>query len=191
MFSIIEIVFISFALAVDCFTASFALGVSHKRVRYDILFAIALSFGLFQALMPVIGWGCTMQLGEIAQSVDHWIAFVLLAFIGGKMIVEALGAKEEDVVEEYDTPLKIRELFVLAVATSIDALAVGITFAFLKYPIIEAITIIGITTFIISLAGVCVGNFFGSKYKSKAELVGGSILVLLGLRILLTHLGIL
>ena len=95
MFSIIEIVFISFALAVDCFTASFALGVSHKRVRYDILFAIALSFGLFQALMPLFGWGCTMQLGEIAQSVDHWIAFCLLFFIGVKMLMEAIEKMKE------------------------------------------------------------------------------------------------
>ena len=94
MFSIVEIVFISFALAVDCFTASFALGVSHKRVRYDILFAIALSFGFFQALMPVIGWGCTMHLGEIAQSVDHWIAFGLLSYIGVKMIVDS--RKDDD-----------------------------------------------------------------------------------------------
>lgn len=186
-----ELFLMGVGLAMDAFAVSICKGLGMSKVNKKQTVVIGLFFGGFQALMPFIGWLLGSRFEQYITSIDHWIAFVLLAFIGGKMIVEALGAKEEDVVEEYDTPLKIRELFVLAVATSIDALAVGITFAFLKYPIIEAITIIGITTFIISLAGVCVGNFFGSKYKSKAELVGGSILVLLGLRILLTHLGIL
>ncbi len=112
--------------------------------------------------------------------------------IGGKMIVESVKPdKEDDEVKEMDAPLDLKEMFVLAVATSIDALAVGITFAFLDYPIVEAITIIGISTFFISIGGVYVGNFFGNKYEKKAEFAGGLILVLLGVRILLTHLGIL
>jgi putative Mn2+ efflux pump MntP len=186
----LELFLMGVGLAMDAFAVSICKGLGMGKVNKKQVAIIGLFFGGFQALMPFIGWLLGSRFEQYITNIDHWVAFVLLAFIGGKMIVEALGAKEEDTVEEYDAPLKIKELFVLAVATSIDALAVGITFAFLKYPIIEAITIIGITTFIISVAGVYVGNFFGSKYKSKAELAGGSILVLLGLRILLTHLGI-
>lgn len=186
----LELFLMGVGLSMDAFAVSICKGLGMSKVNKKQAAIIGLFFGGFQALMPFIGWLLGSRFEQYITSIDHWVAFVLLAFIGGKMIVEALGAKEEDTVEEYDAPLKIKELFVLAVATSIDALAVGITFAFLKYPIIEAITIIGITTFIISVAGVYVGNFFGSKYKSKAELAGGSILVLLGLRILLTHLGI-
>jgi putative Mn2+ efflux pump MntP len=186
----LELFLMGVGLAMDAFAVSICKGLGMSKVNKKQVAIIGLFFGGFQALMPFIGWLLGSRFEQYITNIDHWVAFVLLAFIGGKMIVEALGAKEEDTVEEYDAPLKIKELFVLAVATSIDALAVGITFAFLKYPIIEAITIIGITTFIISVAGVYVGNFFGSKYKSKAELAGGSILVLLGLRILLTHLGI-
>ena len=125
-------------------------------------------------------------------SIDHWIAFILLGFIGGKMMIEAVREwNEEEVVDVMDAPIDHKNMLVLAVATSIDALAVGITFAFLGTPIVEAITIIGITTMVISIAGVVVGNFFGSRYKSKAEFIGGLILVLLGLKILLEHLGIL
>lgn len=142
--------------------------------------------------MPFIGWLLGSQFEQYITSIDHWIAFILLAFIGGKMIVESVKPdKEDDEVKEMDAPLDLKEMFVLAVATSIDALAVGITFAFLDYPIVEAITVIGITTFCISIGGVYVGNFFGNKYEKKAEFVGGFILVLLGVRILLTHLGIL
>ena len=186
----LELFLMGVGLAMDAFAVSICKGIGMSKVNKKQVAIIGLFFGGFQALMPFIGWLLGSRFEQYITNIDHWVAFVLLAFIGGKMIVEALGAKEEDTVEEYDAPLKIKELFVLAVATSIDALAVGITFAFLKHPIIEAITIIGITTFIISVAGVYVGNFFGSKYKSKAELAGGSILVLLGLRILLTHLGI-
>ena len=184
-----ELFFMGIGLAMDAFAVSICKGLGMTKVNKKQAAVIGLFFGGFQALMPLIGWLLGRQFEQYITSVDHWVAFVLLAFIGGKMIVEALGDKEDAVVDRYDIPLNIRDLFVLAVATSIDALAVGITFAFLNYPIIEAIFIIGITTFIISICGVYVGNFFGNKYKNKAEFTGGLILILLGLRILLSHLG--
>lgn len=187
----LELFLMGVGLAMDAFAVSICKGLGMSKVNKKQAAIIGLFFGGFQALMPFIGWLLGSRFEQYITSIDHWVAFVLLGFIGGKMIVEALGTKEEDVVEEYDTPLKIKELFVLAVATSIDALAVGITFAFLKYPIVEAISIIGVITFLITIGGVYVGNFFGSKYKAKAELTGGLILVILGFRILLTHLGIL
>lgn len=189
MFSIVEIVFISFALAVDCFTASFALGVSHKRVRYDILFAIALSFGLFQALMPVIGWGCTMHLGEIAQSVDHWIAFGLLSYIGVKMIVDSRKDDDNSLLHKSNIVLMI---FLLSVATSIDALAVGVTFSCMNYPTLSSIlmpvTIIGLTSTLLSVVGYQLGIFLGKKTNFQIEIVGGAILIIIGLKILYEHL---
>ena len=189
MFSFIEIVFISFALAVDCFTASFALGVSHKRVRYDILFAIALSFGLFQALMPLFGWGCTMQLGEIAQSVDHWIAFVLLSYIGIKMIVDSRKDDDNSLLHKSNIVLMV---LLLSVATSIDALAVGVTFSCMNYPtfqsILMPIVFIGITSTLLSVIGYVVGIFLGKKTNFQIEIVGGAILIIIGLKILYEHL---
>jgi putative Mn2+ efflux pump MntP len=137
--------------------------------------------------MPAIGYILGAQFQEAIASIDHWIAFVLLALIGGNMIHEALDNDEE----EADASLDVKTMFLLAVATSIDALAIGITFAFLKVSIIPAVCFIGIVTFIISFAGVKIGNVFGARYKNKAEIVGGVILILLGLKILLEHLGFL
>ena len=148
---------------------------------------VGLWFGGFQALMPAIGYVLGAQFQEAIASIDHWIAFVLLALIGGNMIHEALDNDEE----EADASLDVKTMFLLAVATSIDALAIGITFAFLKVNIIPAVCFIGIVTFIISFAGVKIGNVFGARYKNKAEIVGGIILILLGLKILLEHLGFL
>ena len=148
---------------------------------------VGLWFGGFQALMPAIGYILGAQFQEAIASIDHWIAFVLLALIGGNMIHEALDNDEE----EADASLDVKPMFLLAVATSIDALAIGITFAFLKVNIIPAVCFIGIVTFIISFAGVKIGNVFGARYKNKAEIVGGVILILLGLKILLEHLGFL
>ena len=163
-----------------------------RKVNKKQALVIGLFFGGFQALMPFVGWLLGSQFEKYITSIDHWIAFILLGIIGGKMIVESVKPdKEDDEVKEMDAPLDLKEMFVLAVATSIDALAVGITFAFLGTPIVEAISIIGCTTFVISVGGVYIGNFFGSKYKNRAEFVGGLILVLLGLKILLEHLGIL
>ena len=176
----------------DAFAVSICKGLGMRKVNKKQALVIGLFFGGFQALMPFVGWLLGSQFEKYITSIDHWIAFILLGIIGGKMIVESVKPDKEDVeVKEMDAPLDIKEMFVLAVATSIDALAVGITFAFLDYPIVEAIAIIGITTFCISIGGVYVGNFSGNKYEKKAEFAGGLILVLLGVRILLTHLGIL
>lgn len=179
-------------LSMDAFAVSVCKGLAMRKVNKKQAIVIGLFFGGFQALMPLLGWSLGIQFEQYITSIDHWIAFILLGFIGGKMIVEAVKPDDESVeVKEMDPPLNIKEMFVLAIATSIDALAVGITFAFLDYPIVESIIIIGITTFVISTIGVYIGNFFGSKYKQKAELAGGIILVLLGVKILLEHLGVL
>ena len=179
-------------LSMDAFAVSVCKGLAMRKVNKKQAIVIGLFFGGFQALMPLLGWTLGIQFEQYITSIDHWIAFILLGFIGGKMIVEAVKPDDESVeVKEMDPPLNIKEMFVLAIATSIDALAVGITFAFLDYPIVESIIIIGITTFVISIIGVYIGNFFGSLYKKKAELAGGIILVLLGVKILLEHLGVL
>lgn len=179
-------------LAMDAFAVSICKGLSMRKVNKKQCLVIGLFFGGFQALMPFIGWVLGSQFEQYITSIDHWIAFILLGFIGGKMVVEAIREKDEAVeVGKMDPPLDLKEMFILAIATSIDALAVGITFAFLQVPIVEAISIIGITTFVISVIGVYVGNFFGNRYKKKAELAGGMILILIGLKILLEHLGIL
>ena len=186
----IEFILIGIGLSMDAFAVSICKGLAMRKVNKKQALVIGLFFGGFQALMPFIGWALGIQFQSYITNIDHWIAFVLLVFIGGKMIVEAVKPEEEEAVEVMDPPLDIKQMFLLAIATSIDALAVGVTFAFLDYPIVEAISIIGVTTFIISIGGVYVGNFFGSRYKNKAELAGGLILVLLGVKILLEHLGI-
>ena len=187
----IELFLMGIGLSMDAFAVSVCKGLGMVKVNKKQTVTIGLFFGGFQALMPFIGWVLGIQFEHYIKSIDHWVAFVLLGFIGGKMMVESLKKEEDGVVKKEDVPLNIKEMFVLAVATSIDALAVGITFAFLGTPIVEAISIIGCTTFVISVGGVYIGNFFGSKYKNRAEFVGGLILVLLGLKILLEHLGIL
>lgn len=179
-------------LSMDAFAVSICKGLSMRKVNKKQCLVIGLFVGGFQALMPFIGWVLGSQFEQYITSIDHWIAFILLGFIGGKMVVEAIREKDEAVeVGKMDPPLDLKEMFILAIATSIDALAVGITFAFLQVPIVEAVSIIGITTFVISVIGVYVGNFFGNRYKKKAELAGGIILILIGLKILLEHLGIL
>jgi len=176
----------------DAFAVSICKGLSMRKVNKKQSLVIGLFFGGFQALMPFIGWLLGSRFEQYITSIDHWIAFILLGFIGGKMVVEAIREKDEAVeVRKMDPPLDLKEMFILAIATSIDALAVGITFAFLQVPIVEAVSIIGITTFVISVIGVYVGNFFGNRYKKKAELAGGIILILIGVKILLEHLGIL
>lgn len=189
---VIELFLLGVGLSMDAFAVSVCKGLGMKKLNKKQALIIGLYFGGFQALMPFVGWLLGSQFQKYITSIDHWIAFILLGFIGGKMMIEAVREwNEEEVVDVMDAPIDHKNMLVLAVATSIDALAVGITFAFLGTPIVEAITIIGITTMVISIAGVVVGNFFGSRYKSKAEFIGGLILVLLGLKILLEHLGIL
>lgn len=184
----IELFLIGVGLAMDAFAVSVCKGLSMSKVNKKQAFVIALFFGGFQALMPLVGWSLGIGFSSYIESVDHWIAFALLVFIGGKMVYEALHP-EEDKTDEMDLPLNIKELVVLAFATSIDALAVGVTFAFLDYPIVESISVIGAVTFVISLLGVFIGNFFGNKYKNKAEFAGGLILILIGLKIILEGLG--
>lgn len=171
----------------DAFAVSVCKGLAMPKCTFKKAAIVGLWFGGFQALMPAIGYILGAQFQEAIASIDHWIAFVLLALIGGNMIHEALDNDEE----EADASLDVKTMFLLAVATSIDALAIGITFAFLKVSIIPAVCFIGIVTFIISFAGVKIGNVFGVRYKNKAEIVGGVILILLGLKILLEHLGFL
>ena len=189
---VIELFLLGVGLSMDAFAVSVCKGLGMRKLNKKQALIIGLYFGGFQALMPFVGWLLGSQFQKYITSIDHWISFILLGFIGGKMMIEAVREwNEEEVVDVMDAPIDHKNMLVLAVATSIDALTVGITFAFLGTPIVEAITIIGITTMVISIAGVVVGNFFGSRYKSKAEFIGGLILVLLGLKILLEHLGIL
>ena len=189
---LLELILIAIGLAMDAFAVSICKGLNMRKMNYRQAGIIALFFGGFQAIMPLIGWFLGKQFENYITSIDHWIAFLLLAFIGVNMIREALGDDEEDDETDGDKDrLDIRELFMLAVATSIDALAVGITFAFLKVNILPAVSIIGIITFVISFAGVSIGHQFGRKYEKKAELAGGIILICIGLKILLEHLGIL
>ena len=184
---LIELFLIAVGLSMDAFAVSVCKGLAMPKCTFKKAAIVGLWFGGFQALMPAIGYILGAQFQEAIASIDHWIAFVLLALIGGNMIHEALDNDEE----EADASLDVKTMFLLAVATSIDALAIGITFAFLKVNIIPAVCFIGIVTFIISFAGVKIGNVFGARYKNKAEIVGGIILILLGLKILLEHLGFL
>ena len=184
---LIELFLIAVGLSMDAFAVSVCKGLAMPKCTFKKAAIVGLWFGGFQALMPAIGYVLGAQFQEAIASIDHWIAFVLLALIGGNMIHEALDNDEE----EADASLDVKTMFLLAVATSIDALAIGITFAFLKVSIIPAVCFIGIVTFIISFAGVKIGNVFGARYKNKAEIVGGIILILLGLKILLEHLGFL
>ena len=183
----IELFLMGVGLSMDAFAVSVCKGLAMPKCTFKKAAIVGLWFGGFQALMPAIGYILGAQFQEAIASIDHWIAFVLLALIGGNMIHEALDNDEE----EADASLDVKTMFLLAVATSIDALAIGITFAFLKVNIIPAVCFIGIVTFIISFAGVKIGNVFGARYKNKAEIVGGIILILLGLKILLEHLGFL
>ncbi|MGN0521107.1 MAG: manganese efflux pump MntP family protein [Eubacterium sp.] len=181
-----ELFLIAVGLSMDAFAVAVCKGLKMQKLNYKQMGLIALFFGGFQALMPLIGWILGKQFEKYITSIDHWIAFVLLAFIGGKMVYDSF--KNDD--DGDDKPFDIKELFMLAIATSIDALAVGITFAFLHTSIWSSIALIGATTFILSAAGVFIGHKFGAKYKNKAELAGGIILILIGLKILLEHLGI-
>ena len=173
-------------LAMDAFAVSICKGLAMREKVLKKGIIVGLWFGGFQALMPTIGFFLGTQFKDQITSIDHWIAFVLLGLIGINMVKEALSNEEE----QADDSIAVKEMFMLAVATSIDALAVGITFAFLNVHIVSAASIIGVCTFLISFAGVKIGNIFGTKYKSKAELAGGIILILLGFKILFEHLHI-
>ena len=186
---LVEFLLLGVGLAMDAFAVSICKGLAMRKVNKKQAVIIALFFGGFQAIMPVIGWLLCKGFQTYIEAFDHWIAFALLAFIGVKMIIETLRKKEDDVViEEMDPPLDMKEMLMLAIATSIDALAVGISLAALDRPIVESAAIIGVVTFVISIIGVYIGNFFGNRYKKRAELTGGIILVLIGVKILCEHM---
>ena len=182
---------IGVGLSMDAFAVAVCQGLCMPKLNLRQGGVIALYFGGFQALMPLIGWFLGSQFAGYIQSFDHWVAFVLLALIGGNMVREALSPEEEETSCAVNSKLDHKKLFMMAVATSIDALAIGVAFAFMDVLILPAVSLIGCTTFCLSLVGVVVGNFFGSRYKKRAELTGGIILILLGVKILLEHLGIL
>ena len=182
----VELLMIAVGLSMDAFAVSVCKGLSMKKITIGKMALVGLWFGGFQALMPLIGYFLGSTFESHIKAFDHWVAFVLLAVIGGNMIREALSGDDE----KADDPLAFRAMFMMAIATSIDALAVGITFACLEVDIIPAVSFIGVTTFILSAVGVKAGSIFGDKWKSKAELAGGIILILIGTKILLEHLGI-
>ena len=207
---LISLITISIALSMDAFSVSICQGLSTKRFSLKMALSCGLWFGFFQALMPLIGYFLGAQFEHFITHIDHWIAFGLLSVIGVNMIREAAGEStsqrdnettsrdvthytdenKHDVIgaSEHDTESKSASMLILAIATSIDALAVGVTFAFLKVNIWKSIIIIGITTFIFSFVGVKIGNVFGSRYSKAAEIVGGVILIVLGIKILIEHL---
>lgn len=182
---LLELFILAVGLSMDAFAVSICKGLSLKKTTFKNSATAGIYFGGFQAIMPFIGYMLGVNFQSFIENVDHWIAFVLLCVIGANMIREAGEA------EECSSSMGVREMFPLAVATSIDALAVGVTFAFLKVDIIPAITLIGLTTFAFSAAGVKIGSVFGGKYKSAAERAGGIALIIIGTKILLEHLGIL
>ena len=183
--SVIELFVIAVGLSMDAFAVSICKGLSVRKLRSRHAFSTAIWFGGVQALMPLIGYFVGISFADFVTNVDHWIAFVLLALIGSNMVKES---REQDEDAEVCPDFSFRKMLALAVATSIDSLAVGVTFAFLKINIWTAALVIGVTTAAISGAGLKVGNIFGSRYKSKAELVGGIILIAMGARILVEHL---
>lgn len=186
----VELLLIAVGLSMDAFAVSICKGLGMRALNMRTAAVLALFFGGFQALMPVVGWALGSQLMGVIAPVDHWVAFLLLALIGGKMLLEAVRG-EEDCGCEDTSAIDLREFLVLAVATSIDALAVGISFAALEVDIAPAVALIGVTTFAFSLVGVAVGHFFGARYERPAGVVGGVVLILIGLKVLLEHLGVL
>lgn len=180
----VELLVIAVGVSMDAFAVSVCKGLSVRVLRSRYIFSLAMWFGGFQALMPLIGYFLGVSFADYVTEFDHWISFVLLAIIGGKMVKEA----HQDEEGKIDPDFSFRSMLVLAIATSIDALAVGVSFAFLKVDIWAAVLLIGATTAAFSGFGAVVGNMFGSRYKSKAEYAGGVILIVIGLKILIEHL---
>lgn len=185
--SIFELFLLAVGLSMDAFAVSICKGLSVKTLKPKHALLAGLYFGGFQALMPVIGYFAGSYFADIISSYDHWIVFLLLLLIGGNMIKEALDKEEENLNDSFD----FKTMLLLAIATSIDALAVGVSFAFLKVNIVYAAAFIGVITFILSAVGIKIGNIFGTRYRAKAELAGGIILILIGLKVLFEHLGFL
>ncbi len=181
---IMELFILAAGLSMDAFAVSICKGLSLGKISAKHMAVAGAWFGGFQALMPLIGYLLGSFFAEMVEKYDHWIAFILLIFIGGNMIREAFGEEEK-----IDGSMTVKSMFLLAVATSIDALAVGVTFAFLKVSILPAVVFIGVTTFVFSAAGVKIGSIFGAKYHAKAELLGGVVLIIISLKILLEGIG--
>ena len=182
----VELLLIAIGLSMDAFSVSICKGLTTKKFSWRMALVCGLWFGFFQALMPIIGYFLGAQFQEMIEAYDHWIAFGLLFLIGANMIREAVWGKEE----QQDGSLDFKTMLLLAIATSIDALAVGVSFACIQVKLWSSVLIIGITTFLFSVLGVRIGIVFGSKYEKSASVVGGIILILIGLKILLEHLGI-
>lgn len=202
----IELFLIAFGLSMDAFAVSICSGLNMQKATLKKATIVGLYFGIFQALMPLIGYLLASQFADKIITFDHWIAFILLSIIGGKMVYESFSKpkcsdrkcppssctdRKCPKTTKKETSLKPAQMLPLAIATSIDALAVGVSFAFLKIDIVPAVSFIGITTLILSMIGVKIGHVFGEKLQSKAELLGGLILILIGVKILLEHLGML
>ena len=181
--SITDLLLIAVGLSMDAFAVSIGKGLSVAKVRPRYALTVGVWFGGFQALMPIVGYYLGTSFADLVQSVDHWIAFVLLGIIGFNMIHESLSKGGERGSDDFSP----KAMLPLAVATSIDALAVGVSLAFLKEPIFASAAAIGITTALLSAVGLYIGNIFGCKYKSKAEFMGGAVLILIGIKILVEH----
>lgn len=182
-----ELFIIAVGLSMDALAVAICKGLSMAKMSWKKGIIVGLWFGGFQALMPLIGYLLGAQFESKITAFDHWIAFILLGLIGGNMIREGVSGDEE----KTDDSVSIKSMLPLAIATSIDALAVGVTLAFLQVDIVPAVSFIGVITFTLSMIGVKIGNLFGSRWKSKAEFAGGAILILIGAKILLEHLGVL
>jgi putative Mn2+ efflux pump MntP len=185
--TLLELFFIAVGLSMDALAVSMCKGLEMKKLDFQRVMLIALAFGFFQSLMPLIGWLIGVQFAKLIQAYDHWVAFILLAAIGSKMLYEAFQQQHDDACP-LDDRLDVKELLILSVATSIDALVVGITFAFLEVNIAHSVGFIGVITFIICFVGVYLGHRFGSMFNEKAEIFGGVVLIGIGLKILLEHL---
>lgn len=185
-----ELLIIAVGLSMDAFAVAVGKGLSMRRITFKNMLIVGLYFGVFQAVMPMLGYLLGVQFQNKITAVDHWIAFALLCLIGLKMIKESKKSECCKINREEDASLHFLNMVGLAIATSIDALAVGVTFAFLRVSIIPAVCFIGVVTLLLSMLGVKIGNVFGSKYQSRAEFAGGVILVCMGLKILLEHTGV-
>lgn len=188
-----ELLLVGVGLAMDAFAVSVCQGLAMEKATWKKALIIGLYFGIFQAAMPLIGYAVGSQFADAIKAFDHWIAFFLLAFIGLRMAVgsiKEMRKPKEEACKPQEVSLSPKKMLPLAVATSIDALAVGISFAFMNVAIAPAVTYIGIITLVLSMAGVAIGSLFGAKFKTKAELFGGIMLVLIGAKVLLEHLGL-
>ena len=184
--SLIELFLLAAGLSMDAFAVSVCKGLSMQKMRAKHALVIGLYFGGFQALMPWIGYMLGIRFQGAIKAYDHWIAFILLGIIGFNMVKESM----DNETESCDASIDVKTMLILAIATSIDALAVGITFAFLQVAIVPSVAIIGVVTFVLSFVGVAVGHFFGARFEKPATIVGGAVLILIGVKTLLEHLGV-